>query len=207
MNIVLKKLHFEGKEFATSDELKRHCQDYGLNYNNTIRYLISKGYLLRIFKGIFYVRSFDELKLGTIKFSHLELVSKGMKLKGVTNWYFGLYTALKLNNATHEHFTVDYVVSDRIFRNKPINIAGYRFKFVKLKEYLFGFGIKKDKYRYSDLEKTVLDLIYIWRYNGVPDNKILIDIEDYADDISGKRVMRYSKNYPKTVANLVEEII
>ena len=207
MNIILKKLHLLGEEFVKSDVIKKYCEDYGLDYYNIIRYLTAKGYLLRIFKGIFYVRSFDEVKLGTTKYSYLTLVSKGMELKGVTKWYFGLYTALKLNNTTHEHFTVDYVVSDRIFRKKPINIFGYKFKFLKLKEDLFGFGINNDKYRYSDLEKTVLDLIYVWRYNGVPDKKILIDIEDYTDEISVKRIQKYSAHYPKTVAKIVEAII
>jgi len=74
-------LHLEGHEFVTSDEIKKFCTSYKLDYYNTIRYLTSKGYLLRIFKGIFYIKSFDEFKLGKIKYSHLELVSKGMELK------------------------------------------------------------------------------------------------------------------------------
>jgi hypothetical protein len=142
-----------------------------------------------------------------MKYSHLELVTRGMDLKGISNWYFGLNTALKLNNATHEHFTVDYVINDTLFRNKPINIAGYKFRFVKLKESLFTFGIKQKKYRYSDLEKTILDLIYISRYSSVPKEKIVIDIEDYIDNISVKRIKKYSKRYPKTVQKILGEVI
>ncbi|UCE38783.1 MAG: hypothetical protein JSW00_06020 [Thermoplasmata archaeon] len=207
MSPVLRKLHLENKEFAIADDIRGYCKDFGVDYNNTIRNLTARGYLLRIFKGIFYVRSFEEVKMGGMKYSHLELVSKGMGLKGIANWYFGLNTALKLNNATHEHFTVDYVVSDTLFRNKPINIGGYKFRFVKLKESLLTFGIKYKKYRYSDLEKTILDLLYISRYSSVPKEKIVIDIEEYMGSVSKNRIQKYSKKYPKTVQKILEEVI
>lgn len=207
MNPVLKKIHLKNKEFVKSDEIKGYCKDFGLNYYNTIRNLTARGYLLRIFRGVFYVKSFDEMKLGSMKYSHLELVSKGMELKGILNWYFGLYTALKLNNITHEYFTVDYVVNDTLFRSKPINIAGYKFRFVKLKESLFSFGIKEKKYRYSDLEKTILDLIYLWRYSSSPKEKIVMEIEEYMENISKKRIVKYSASYPNTVKAILEDLL
>jgi len=207
MNPILKKLHLENKDFVKADEIKRYCQDFDCDYYNTIRNLTARKYLLRIFKGIFYVKSFDEVKMGNIKFSHLELVLKGMELKGIVNWYFGLYTALKLNNVTHEHFTVDYVVNDTIFRSKTINIAGYKFKIIKLKKSLFNFGINMNKYRYSDLEKTILDQIYLWKYSSIPKEKIVIDIEDYIENISKSKIKKYSIHYPSTVTKIIEEII
>jgi len=207
MNAVLKKLHLKNKEFIKADEIKRYCQDFRLDYFNTIRNLTAREYLLRIFKGIFYVKSFDEVKMGNMKYSHLELVSKGMELKGIVNWYFGLYTALKLNNITHEHFTVDYVVNDTIFRSKPINIVGYKFRIIKLKNSLFDFGINMNKHRYSDLEKTILDLIYIWRYGSIPEEKIVIDIEDYIENISKNKIKKYYVHYPSTVKKILEKII
>ncbi len=207
MNPVLKKLHLNKEEFVRSQEVKDHCREFKLDYENTIRNLTARGYLVRIFKGIFYVRSFDEVKMGKMKYSHLELVSRGMELKGVSNWYFGLSTALKLNNVSHEHFTVDYVISDTIFRNKPINIADYRFRFVKLKSTLCNFGIIQEKYRYSDLEKTILDMIYLSRYSSVPKEKIAIEIEDYYEGVSRKKIKRYAAKYPKTVQTILGEVI
>ena len=124
-NLLLKKLRLDKKEFITSEELKRYCKSMTLNYEKTIKYYVSRGYLIRIFKGIFYVKSLDEVKLDKIEYNHLELVAKGLELKGVKNWYFGLYTALKFNNITHESFAVDYVVNNKLLRTKPINIAGY----------------------------------------------------------------------------------
>ena len=105
--LLIKKLHLEDMEFVTSEIIRTYCMPMKIDHKRAIQYLLKEGYLLRIFKGIYYIRTFDEIKLGRSKYSHLELISKGMELKGVKNWYFGLYTALKLNNLTHEHFAVD----------------------------------------------------------------------------------------------------
>ena len=206
-NLLLKKLNIDEKEFITSDELKRYCKSMGLNYEITIRHLVSRGYLIRIFKGIFYIKSLDEAKLGKSKYNNLELVAKGLELKGVKNWYFGLYTALKFNNMTHESFSVDYVVNDKLLRTKPINIAGYKYRLTKLTPRLTQFGIIGDNLRYSDPEKTILDFIYTWRYNGVPREKIILDVSEWAKDISSEKTKKYAVNYPKTVQEIADTVI
>lgn len=208
MSLLLKKMRIENREFVTSEDIMEYCKSMKLNYNAVIRYFIKKGYLLRIFRGIFYVKPLEELKLGRSKYSYLELVAKGLELKKVKNWYFGLHTALKLNNMTHEHFTIDEVVNDRIFRAKPMKIAGYNFKFVKLSPSLLNFGIvKKNEIRHSDPEKTILDFIYIWRYNGVPEDKIIIDVSEWAKGISKSKLGKYANNYPTTVSKIVKRVI
>ena len=206
-NFLLKKLNIDKKEFITSEELKHYCKSMNLNYEITIRHLLSRGYLIRIFKGIFYIKSLEETKLGKTKYNNLELVAKGLELKSVKNWYFGLYTALKFNNMTHESFSVDYVVNDKLLRSKPINIAGYKYRFIKLSPKLLQFGIIDDNLRYSDPEKTILDFIYTWRYNGVPREKIILDVSDWAKDISGEKTIRYAGNYPKTVREIAHEVL
>jgi len=206
-NLMLKKLRIDKKEFVNSAELKRYCKAMGLNYEKTIKYYVSRGYLIRIFKGIFYIKSLDEVKLGKSKYNHLELVAKGLELKGVKNWYFGLYTALKFNNITHESFAVDYVVNDKLLRTKPINIAGYKFRFVKLTPKLLEFGIVENNLKHSDPEKTVLDFIYTWRYNGVPKEKIAIDVSEWAKDLSSEKTKKYAANYPKTVQEIADMVI
>jgi len=207
IKLLVKKLHLEGKEFVTSEDMARHCKSLKMNGKNATIYLLRKKYLARIFKGIFYVRTFDEIKLGRMKYNHLELVSKGLELKGINNWYFGLHTALKLNNLTHEHFAEDYVLNDKIFRAKPMNIAGYKFRFLKLKPGLFGFGIMEDNLRYSDVEKTILDFIHVWRYNGVPEKKIIMDLSEYAANISKKKLLAYAENYSKSVKETAKKLV
>jgi predicted transcriptional regulator of viral defense system len=206
-SILLKKLRMDNKEFVASTELRNYCKQMKLNYKSAIGHFVSRGHLTRIFKGIFYVKSLDEVKLGKARYNHLELVAKGLELKGVKNWYFGLYTALKLNNMTHEHFAIDYVVNDRIFRAKPMKIAGYRFKFMKLKPSLFKFGLIKNELTYSNPEKTILDFVYVWKYNGVPKERIVADISEWTTSLSKVRVKEYVKSYPKPVQEVASEVM
>jgi hypothetical protein len=203
-NLLLKKLAIDKKEFITSEELKRYCKAMGLSYEITIRHLVSRGHVVRIFKSIFYIKTPEETKFNKTKYNHLELVAKGLELKGVKNWYFGLYTALKFNNMTHESFAVEYVVNDKLLRSQPINIAGYKFRFIKLTPKLIEFGIIENNLRYSDPEKTILDFIYTWRYNGVPKEKIVLDVSEWAKDISSEKTKKYAANYPKTVQEIAE---
>lgn len=208
MSQLLRKLWMDKKEFVSAGELKAYCRSFKMSYITVVQYFVRRGYLVRIFRGIFYVKSPEELKLGKSRYSHLELVAKGLELKRARNWYFGLHTALKLNNMTHEHFAVEEVVSDSLFRANPIMIAGYKFKFVKLSPSLIGFGVKKDKgINYSDPEKTALDFIYIWRYNGVPGDKIVADIREWARQASKDKLRSYAKRYPRTVAEIVERLV
>ncbi len=94
---ILKKIHLDGREFISSTEIKSYCNSLNLDYENIIRYLIRRKYFIRIFKGIFYARDWEEIKNKSIKYSHFELVSKGLELKGVRNWYFGLYNLKKIS--------------------------------------------------------------------------------------------------------------
>ena len=61
--------------------------------------------------------------------------------------------------------------------------------------------------RYSDPEKTVLDFIYIWRYNGVPEEKIILDISEWMENLSPDRLRAYAVNYPKTVFKTLERVL
>ena len=204
--VLLKKFYIDGKELVTSDEIKENCDFLNLKYENVINYFISRGYLSRIFRGIFYVKSLEELKFGKRKYSYLELVKKGLELKKIKNWYFSLYTALKLNNVTHEYFTIDYVISENMYRSKLINIENRKFKFIKIKPDLLNFGIIENGFRYSDLEKTILDFIYIWIYNNTPRKKILIDATEFIDDLTEEKIKIYAQKYPNSVKEIVEEI-
>jgi predicted transcriptional regulator of viral defense system len=192
------------KEFVTAEELERYCKSLRMDYTAVVSYFVKRKYFVRILRGIFYVKSLEEAKLGRSRYNHLELVARGMELKNVKRWYFGLHTALKLNNMTHETFAVEDVVNDKLFRANPIAIAGYKFKFSRLSPSLLGFGIRKagNGVRYSDPEKTLLDFIYLWRYNGIPEEKIVADVSGWEKGASKEKLMAYAKKYPKTVAEI-----
>jgi predicted transcriptional regulator of viral defense system len=205
---LLRKLRLENREFVASKELRAHCKSLKLDYDIAIRHLVPRGYFVRILKGIFYVKSLEELELARPKYTHLELVAKGLELKDVKRWYFGLHTALKLNNMTHETFAVEDVVNDKLFRANPFTIAGHKFKFSRLSPALLGFGIRKagNGVRYSDPEKTLLDFIYLWRYNGIPEEKIAADVGGWAKGASKEKLMAYAKRYPNTAAKIAARV-
>jgi hypothetical protein len=210
VSILIEKLWIDKKEFVKADELKKYCKAMNMDYTTTVKNFTHRGHLVRIFRGIFYVRPPEGLMLGSSAYNHLELVAKGLEMKGVKNWYFGLHTALKYNNMTHEYFTIDEVISDSLFRAKPITIAGYKFKFVKISSHLLNFGInesKNTKLRYSDPEKTILDFIYLATQDGVPANRIVMDVSEWAERVSKEKFKKHSKHYPKTVAAIAEEVI
>ena len=203
--LLLKKLWINKREYITSAELRENCKTLGLNYDASVHYLLKRKHILRILKGIFYIKSVEEFELGTTKHNHLELVSRGMQLKGVDRWYFGFHTALKLNNMTHEYFTLDEVVNDTISRSNPTKIVGYEFLFYKFRKQLFEFGIIEEKdtgIRYSDPEKTILDFIYLSRFHGISSDRIVDEISDWTSSVSFATLRDYSQHYPKTVTNI-----
>jgi predicted transcriptional regulator of viral defense system len=202
MSHLLRKLWIDKKQFVTAEELKTYCRSMRMDYATVVSYFAKRKYFVRVLRGIFYVKSLEEAKLGRSRYNHLELVARGLELKKVGNWYFGLHSALKLNNMTHETFAVEDVINDKLFRANPFTIAGYKFKFSKLSRSLLDFGIKKGEngVNYSDREKTVLDFIYIWRYNGIPEEKIVADVSGWAKGASKEKLRGYAKKYPKTVA-------
>ena len=166
LRILVKKLELLRRKFIVREELKSYCKDLKLDYYTSIMYLTSNNYLVRILRGIFYVKSIEERKLNKMYISFEEAISEAMKIKGVKRWYFGLESALKLNNITHEYFAVETVVSDKLSRPNPFKIMGRKVRFVKLNKTLIGFGVIKNKFNYSDAEKTVLDFIYLGKYNS-----------------------------------------
>jgi hypothetical protein len=70
-------------------------------------------------------------------------------------------------------------------------------RFVKLTPKLIEFGIIGNNLKYSDPEKTILDFIYIWRYNGVPKEKIVLDVSEWAKDISREKTKKICSQLSK----------
>ncbi|QLH06731.1 type IV toxin-antitoxin system AbiEi family antitoxin domain-containing protein [Nitrosopumilus ureiphilus] len=205
---LLTKARIENKEFLKAEDLRRFCKGTKFDYNYAVKYLVEHKYLIRIFRGIFYVKSHEEIATKRLSHNVLELISKGLELKGIKNWYFGFHTALKLNNLTHEYYTTGDVINDSISRPKSMLIADHKFKFYKLSPKLLSFGItKENNIKYSDIEKTILDFIYIWSYNGISNEKILADVSEWTSKISETRVKKYSIRYPNSTRKIIKMIL
>lgn len=206
--LLVKKIHFDEKEYYNAEEIKAICKKLGMKYEHGIRYLIRTKHLVRILKGFFYIRSLKERSEGTTSANFFKALAKSLEYKKVANWYFGLDTAIKLNNLTHEYFLIDYVVSDKLFRAKPIIILGHKVKFIKLKKDLFGFGIKSaENINYSDIEKTILDIIHLRKHRGVDEAAIKNEIADLLGHANKRKLIKYAKHYSLSVTDFLREIL
>jgi predicted transcriptional regulator of viral defense system len=192
-----------GGNATTKDEIKEACKRFDANPDNTTNYMISYGYLVRILRGLYYVKTFEEFELRKSPDIYKILFLSLNKLN--VKWYFGLYTGLRLNGLTHEFFDTIFVLNDQIYRPKEIKIAGEKVKFLKLSSRLVDFGVvnESDK-RFSDVEKTLLDLIYISRYRSVPEGRIISMIGDYGKRVRNDKVLEYLRFYPKAVEKVVK---
>ncbi len=189
LKLLVKKLELSKPKFITREEIREYCRELGMDYYSVIRYLTHNCYLIRILKGIFYIKSIEERKLKRLDINHLEAIKEALKIKGVEHWYFGLETALKLNNLTHEYFTIDYIINDKIFRAKPIKIMDHKVRFIKISSPLLSFGIVKHPLPHSDIEKTLLDFVYLKKKGNF----------GLLQKCSKKKLHRYSAKYPKSM--------
>lgn len=207
MKLIVKKLEIEGRKFITRDELRLYCKKLGLDYYKAIRYLTSNKYLIRILRGIFYIKSIEERKLKKIDINYIEALKKALRIKGVDNWYFGLESAVKLNNLTHEHLAVETIITHSLFRPKPIGILGTKVKFIKISKALLKFGLIGGDFKYSDIEKTVLDMIYLGRYNNYSEEEIKNKVLHLVNNCKRSKLRKYEGYYPKTVRNFLGKLI
>ena len=192
-----------GGKAVKREELERACRRFDADTEDTINYMISYKYFIRILRGLYYVKTLEEFRLRK-SVDIYKVLSLAIGRLNV-NWYFGLYTALRLNGLTHEYFDTTFILNDAIFRPKEIKVAGEKVKFVKLKRRLFGFGtVNKDRLVYSDVEKTLLDFIYVSRYRSVPESRTASIVEEHRSSVDAEKMKTYLKFYPETVGTMVK---
>lgn len=203
-SLVWDKFLIEKKKIVSSEEIGELSVGLSKNSDRVIDYLQHNGYIVRIFRGIFYVKSLEERERKKYDISIYEMIALAMGKKGVENWYFGLETALKLNNMTHEYFTIDFILTDSYRTTKVIEILDRRFQFLKRTHNYFTFGIiEKNGFRYSDKEKTILDIAYKkYRENRESTLPIRI-IQEYSRYLDEKKFKKYLKHYPKRFQNAI----
>lgn len=204
--LLVEKLGIEKNKIITREKLKEYCKLLKMPYESVIGYLLSNNYLVRIMRGIFYINSVEEKKKNNVNISFFDAISEALKIKNIDNWYFGLESAIKLNKLTHEYFSVDYIISDKFKNSRSIEILGHKVRFFKIKRELTLFGINKNSIPYSDIEKTILDIIYFGIYNGLSTFEIKNRIINILKICNKNKLFNYCKYYPKSVINLIKEI-
>ena len=196
-SLIWKRLLIQDKRIVTSGEIKELANQLGKNEERSLHYLQEEGYIARILRGFFIVKSIEERERGTYDSSIYEMVALALEDKGVKRWYFGLETALKINNMTHEYFTIDYVLTDSYRTTKVIRILDSKFQFFKRRERYFQDGIiARNGIKYSDPEKTVLDLAYQGYLASRDPGLFLSPIKEYKENIEFEKAHKYLSMYP-----------
>lgn len=196
--LIWKKLVIDRRKIVTSAEIFELARGLGKEDVRSLRYLQEHGYIYRVLRGIFYVKSPEERERDFFQYSIYEMVSKALEIKGVKHWYFGLETALKLNNMTHEYFTINFAITDSYRTTKVIGILGTKFRFLKWNKSHFDFGIiKKNGLIYSDREKTVLDLMYKRYLKGKDMMYMTSHLREYEELLEPKKLRNYLERYPR----------
>lgn len=210
VEIILRELSHK-ERVIDSKELKEICKRYKFKYVETKKLLLITKSIIPIFRGIYYVKDYNEKKTGTLKYTPIELVAEGLRKKGI-NWYFGLHTAIKMLGLTHEVFTARYIINDRYAETKTLKLGGSKFVFKKMKHSLF-FGIKKRRtgnriiINYSNLEKTILDFLYFYKKRGKPDSVLTGTLREYEEELNVDKLIRYAKEYPTLVKKIVNGVL
>ena len=200
MNKIDTILREANGKILTRKDFDSLATKYKFDKDTLRRVMLNKGYLITIFRGVYYLKDYEEKKLNSLKYSPYELLALGLEKKGI-KWYFGLNTALKFLGLTHEVFPINIVINNKFNRTKPMKIAGSSFFFVKLKPSLF-FDIKKEKtgnnifLYFSGLEKTLLDMIYL---------KKEVDIKEYKFNKS--LFLKESSKYNRIIKNKIKELL
>jgi predicted transcriptional regulator of viral defense system len=208
MSIVWRRLLVEGRRYTTSEAIASLAEDIGRDPEVCLRYLQQQGYIHRILRGIFYVASPNERDRGALEPSVYQLVAKALEMKGVDKWYFGLDTALKLNGMTHEYFMIDYVITDSFKTTKVIRILDRRFRFLHWSEWHFESGIiEQGGIRFSDPEKTVLDLSYRFYRREGPGRGAFSPFVEYEGMMDRIRMKEHLRAYPDRFISKVRAAI
>jgi len=195
--LIWRKLVADKRVIVTSRELSELARELGKDAVRSVRYLQEHAYITRILRGIFYVMTPEEREQGSILLSVYETVGEALNVKGVKNWYFGLETALKLNEVTHEFFAVDTVITDSFRTTKVIGIMGSKFQFLKWREGHFAFGIvRRGGVACSDREKTLLDIAYRRYQESVNAAFVAAPLREFMDQLDREKLRDYLERYP-----------
>lgn len=165
---LLNALIDQNKDFFTLKDALDIIKDK--NYS-TVRKLLSdmtkRGLIMRIMGGLYYRIPYDQ-RPGSY-FPNWHLTAEAMVKP--REYYIGFYSALDIHGMITQPSMVEQVVTHEQVKPKVKQVKNVRFEFITLNKDLF-FGYRKQwiddfhKVNYSDLEKTILDCLYMPDYAG-----------------------------------------
>ena len=209
---IIDKLRLKKEKVLSKKEIveviKEHQKIYKkkLNFVSLWTYLRKDSYIKRIIGDYYYLFSLDERYNSYCQFSEEELiflVLEKMKIR----WYLGLENALKENKINWQVFNITTIINEKFSGLKKLGNS--QFRFIKTKKEKFNFGLIKKRtgnnvrYFYSDMEKTYLDFLYFYSYEG-KDIKIVEENLDFK--VKKNKLRQYAKNYSKKIQRFTDGI-
>jgi len=209
---IIDKLRLKKEKVLSKKEIveviKEHQKIYKkkLNFVSLWTYLRKDNYIKRIIGDYYYIFSLDERYNSYCQFSEEELiflVLEKMKIR----WYLGLENALKENKINWQVFNITTIINEKFSGLKKLGNS--QFRFIKTKKEKFNFGLIKKRtgnnvrYFYSDMEKTYLDFLYFYSYEG-KDIKIVEENLDFK--VKKNKLRQYAKNYSKKIQRFTDGI-
>lgn len=132
-----------------------------------IQNMISRGLLLRLKDGVYWIIPYEQD--ATTYFPNSHLVAR--YLVGEANYYIGYYSAMEVHSLITQPSLQEQIVVNKQIKPSTIKIHGHKFRFIYHNKNHF-FGSKNqwidsyNKVQCSDLEKTFVDCLYKPDYAG-----------------------------------------
>ena len=220
---VLRLMLALGGQLVSRDDLRDFALSQGIQKtSNWIEYILRRKYVIRALGEMYYVKTQEEVLMGKastakiIKLAMNRLMENRVPPKWHTSmWYFGLYTALALNlwknpsvEAQESPNRAHYVINERISYPKEVIINSEPVRFVRVSPKLFGRGLTTAYWDEipvpsSNLEKTLLDFLYLSRYNVIDphtaEEEVRFYLSKYQERIQEEWIIQYSTYYPKQI--------
>ncbi len=193
---ILTFFNEKGKDWFDYSEAK---QALPASSDSALKQLLSdmvrRGLLMRLKKGLYYVIPYEEDADSFMPDWHLLAESLTV---GVEH-YIGYYSALHIHNLITQPSLKEQIVVDRQLRPSAIKVKDVTFQFIYHNKDHF-FGAKRtwidsyNKVLCSDLEKTILDCLFIPAYAG---GMVEIAGAIYAskDRINFEKLLEYTRRF------------
>lgn len=206
---IIDKLRVRNEKIFSKEEIFRIIREYEEIYKKKVNlislwtYLRKDRYIKRILGDYYYTFSLEERYNHYCRYSEEELVFLVLE-KMKVNWYLGLERALIENKVSWQALNIIPIINDHFSGIK--RLGNSKFKFMKAKEAIFKFGLTNRrtnnnvKYFYSDLEKTYLDFLYLYSYEGKDIESIKKNLDFKVDK---NKLKRYAQQYSKKIEGIV----
>lgn len=191
------------KEIFALTKAYQNIYKQKVNWNSLWTYLRESNYIKRILGDYYYIYSLEERHNRYCHYSEEELVFLVLSKMDI-KWYLGLERALQEHKLGWQALTITPIINTYYSGIKKLGSS--RFKFIKTSEKRCRFGLVERKtnnqvaYFYSNLEKTYLDFLYFYSYQG----KDLKTIRRQLDfQIKMKVARKYARHYSKKIQRVL----